>query len=242
MISFQRIYILLILFISFISYDLHAENTIELSNPAEFQIIGKKISYLEDPQGQLSIDDILKAENEGGFLSHEREVFSRPGTKSAFWFKITIQNYTNEDAWLQVGSNYAWYIDFYAPDSTGNYSNPIETGTMRPDETKFYDVNYFWLPLNKAKEESAKTFYMRVVSGLTFELPMHVGTIRSLSKSKAINDYLTAGFLGIVLIMLIYNLFIYISTRDLFTFITWATCLPWHYPCPMPTVTLLLKR
>lgn len=162
----------------------------------------------------MELKDIFKVENQHIFKKHNRDVFNRPGTKSAFWFKITIQNHSDEDSWLEIGSNFAWYIDFYAPDSLGQYQDPIETGTMRPESNKLYDVNFFWLPLNRAFEIYSKTYYAKVESGLTFELPMQVGTIRSLSDNKDTNDYLTAGFIGIVLIMLLYNLFIYISTKD----------------------------
>ncbi len=196
------------------SGSLIAENVIRISNPNQLLPIGEKISYIEDGDGSMTLEDILSPENQMLFIDHDKDVFSRPGTKSAFWFKIKVQNNSTEDAWLEIGSNYAWYIDFYVPDSAGLYHNPMETGTMRPNENKLYDVNFFWLPLNKAKEDQSKTYYFRVVSGLTFELPLQVGTIRSLTKNKTINDFLTAGFIGIMLIMLLYNLFIYFSTRD----------------------------
>jgi len=196
------------------AFDVSATEVTRLHQPQELQLIGKKITFLEDPTKILSISDILKVDNQQKFENNDKDVFTRPGTKSAFWFKIDFANETKEDAWLEIGSNYAWYIDFYAPDSAGQYHSPIETGTMRPDANKLYDVNYFWLPLNRANENEVKTYYIRVISGLTFELPLHIGTIRSLTKNKYKSDYIAAAFIGIILIMLIYNLFIYISTKD----------------------------
>lgn len=191
-----------------------ADNVISLSAVNELISIGSKITYLEDKKGEMTINEVVSQDNQESFLYLNRSVFSRPGTKSAFWFKVTVENHTSEDAWLELGSNFAWYIDFYPPDENGLYSNPIEMGTMRPDENKLYDVNFFWLPVNKAKVSQSITYYIRVTSGLTFELPMHVGTVRSLSRQKDVNDYLTAGFVGILIIMLLYNLFIYISIKD----------------------------
>ena len=192
-----------------------AKNVIKIHDPNQILLAGKDVNFLEDPDGNFILKDILDDENQRRFIKHDGDVFSRPGTNSAFWFKITVQNHCDEDAWLEVGSNYAWYIDFYQPDSSGNFTDqPIETGTMRPDENKLYDVNFFWLPLNKANDNNSKTYYLKINSGLTFELPLHVGTIRALSKNKSINDYLTASFIGIIIIMLLYNLFIYISTKD----------------------------
>lgn len=213
-IYFRLIFFTITLLLNFVSTFSQAENTIKLFNNDQLFLAGKDISYFEDPIGKLKLKDILDAENQYLFKEHNRDVFNRPGTKSVFWIKITIQNYSDEDSWLEVGSNYAWYIDFYAPDSLGQYLSPIETGTMRPENNKLHDVNLFWLPLNRANENQIKTYYVRVKSGLTFELPLQVGTIRSLSKNKYTNDNLTAGFIGIMLIMLLYNLFIYISTKD----------------------------
>lgn len=210
----RLLFVFLFIILNLFSPGAQADDAIRINDPGELLLIGKQISYLEDASGEFGIKDIMKPENQDRFIKQENDVFSRPGTPSAFWFKITIQNHCVEDAWLEVGSNYAWYIDFYSPDSLGQYNELIEMGTMRPEDSKLYDVNFFWLPINEANDNTSKTYYLRVVSGLTFELPLQIGTIRSLSKNKDINDFLTAGFLGILIIMLLYNAFIYHSTKD----------------------------
>lgn len=210
----RLIFLFSVVVLNLLSVRVYADDAIRLIEPEQLLLIGKQISYLEDASGELEIRDILKPENQQRFIKQDKDVFNRPGTPSAYWFKITAQNHCGEDAWLEVGSNYAWYIDFYTPDDGGQYHDVIQTGTMRPDDSKLYDVNFFWLPLNKANDKISKTYYIRVVSGLTFELPLQIGTIRSLSKNKDINDFLTAGFLGILIIMLLYNAFIYLSTKD----------------------------
>lgn len=207
-------FIFVVVILNFFSVRVKADEAIRLIEAEELLLIGKQISYLEDASGELGISDVLQPGNQGRFIKQEKDVFNRPGTPSAFWFKITTQNHCLEDAWLEVGSTYAWYIDFYAPDTLGHYHTVIETGTMHPDNSKLYDVNFFWLPLNKANDTISKTYYVRIVSGLTFELPLQIGTIRSLSKKKDINDFLTAGFIGILMVMLLYNAFIYLSTKD----------------------------
>jgi signal transduction histidine kinase len=198
----------------FLPYIGQADDVIEVHHPDQVILLGDNLEYLADPTNKLEIDDIVSASTQKEFEAHHKGVFSRPGTKSAIWFKFTVRNLTDEDLLLEVGTNYAWYIDLYAPDTAGNYTITTKTGTMLPDNQKPYDVNFFWLPLNNAHEPAPLTYYLRVSSGLTFELPLQIGTIRSLSKNKDTYDFLTAGFVGIILIMLIYNLFIYISTKD----------------------------
>ena len=190
------------------------QNVIEYTNPSQLLLVGKNISYVKDVHDSLQIEDVCSPAGQQLFQQNHKDVFSRPGTESAFWFKIIVQNEAAEDLWLELASNYAWVIDFYSPDSLGRYHQPIQSGTMRPAKNKLYDVNYFWLPLNKSGERQHKTFYFKVKSGLTFDLPMHVGSIRALTKNKSYNDYMVGGFLGIVLIMLLYNLFIFLSIKD----------------------------
>lgn len=190
------------------------EPLIILKNKNDLLLVGKQITFLEDKEHSLSITDILEKPVQERFEPLEKDVFARPATRSAFWFKISMQNETDEDAWLEVATTYAWEIDFYSPDSSKNYKKVIQTGTMRPEESKLQQVNTFWLPLNRKGEKDVKTYYLRVEAGLTFELPLYVGTIASLHKNKDISDYLTASFVGIMLIMALYNIFLYISIQD----------------------------
>jgi signal transduction histidine kinase len=180
----------------------------------ELLLIGKKTFFLEDKHGILTFDDIQSPRIQAQFQLSDRDAFTRPVTKSAFWFKIQVQNQCEEDIWLEVGTTLVWYIDFYKPDSLGHYQL-YETGTFRPKNNKFYDVNWFWLPLNKAHDTQTKTYYLKIwTKGGAYEAPLSVGTIRSLIHKKGINDYIVAGFVGLMSIMLIYNGFLYFSTKE----------------------------
>lgn len=191
-----------------------AQEAITIQKETDLLLVGKNISFWEDMGGKATIADAENADKAGEFQANKKDVFTRRGTKSVYWFKLTAQNFSKEDAWLEVGSVFMWYIDFYAQDSTGKFKKILETGSLRPNENKLQDVNLFWLPLNKAKDTSLKTYYVRLSTERAFEVPLQVGTLRSLHKYKTQNDFIVAGFLGLVLIMFLYNLFVYFSTRD----------------------------
>lgn len=207
--------LLLIVFInSGISGQVGSDNSIIVNNANDIVSIGKKIQYFEDKNGDLSISQIVQSAVQAQFKYGTKEIFVQPATSSVFWIKFSAVNNCNEDIWLEIGSTYAWYVDFYTQDSTGQFKQIAETGTMRPEESKFYNLNLFWLPLNKAGQSKPENFYLRIGASLPFELPLHVGTIRALSKERDIGNYLTAGFVGLILIIFLYSLFIYISTKD----------------------------
>lgn len=208
-------YLISLIFIFlFVLESIGQQNVIELKNIDELLSIGENMKFLEDESNTLTIDSILQEKHQKKFKQNNKKVFIRPSTRSAFWFKISVANYTEEDAWLEVGSTYARYIDFFALQNN-KYILVRQTGTMLSNETKLVDVNLFWLPLNKKGENNTKVYYIKVQEALTFELPLQVGTLRSLHKNKTVNDFLTAGFVGIMLIMILYNSFIFLSTKDI---------------------------
>jgi len=186
----------------------------------EVQMIGKQVYFLEDENGKLQIEDLKKTNYQAQFKKHDKDVFARPASKTVVWFKISVQNRSQEDLWLELGGSLAcWYVDFYEQDSTGNLKKVIETGTFRPEKNKAYPVNFFWLPLAKKDEQKTKTYYISIRGGMPHEYPLYIGSLASLHKKKQGYDFLTAGVLGIMLIMFFYNLFLAISTKDKIYFI-----------------------
>lgn len=186
-------------------------DVINFHKPDEAPLIGNKAAFLEDPTGNLRLQDVLERK----FTPVGDDVFARPASRSAFWFKITLSNQTQEDVWLEVGTSAVWELDFYAPDDFGVYGQPFRTGTMRPRDHKFHDINWFWLPLNKAGDVSPKTYYLRVIENkVSLQVPLRVGTFRKLSKHKDVRDFISAGFAGAMIVMFLYNFFIYVSTKQ----------------------------
>jgi len=183
-------------------------------NPEEALTIGKSIEFLEDKEGQLKIEDILATTNQNKFQKNTQNIFAQPATESVFWLKIILKNSSKKDILLEIGSTFIWYIDFYAPDSLGNYTLHTKTGSLRPKKNKKHKVNWFWLPLNKASETESKTYYLRVSSGMVMEVPLSIGTVESLYAKKSNYDYLLAGFVSIMLIVFFYNTFLYFHTKD----------------------------
>jgi hypothetical protein len=184
-----------------------------IKNKHELLLCGAKIAYLEDKSGKLSIQDIQQKSAQNQFISSNTEVFARPASQSVYWFKINVQNHSQEHIWLEVGSTFAWYLDFYFPGQNKQYQ-VHQTGARLPYSSRFYSVNLFWLPLNKAGETYTKTYYLRVATQLPYELPFQVGSLQALHKNNRYHDFVTAGFVGVLLIMFLYNIFLFFYLRD----------------------------
>jgi len=215
--------LLLILLFNAIIHPARAE--ISLKPGHESIVIGRHVAYLRDDAKVLTIDSVTSPAYQSKFIQGNKDVFTHPLTRGAFWFRISVSNHSGQDAWLEVGSIAARYIDLYCP---GGNDKPILTGTQRGEVSKPYAGTMFWLPLNKAEEKGEKTYYLRIEEETPFEVPLTIGTLQSLHAGKTLMDYLTAGFIGAILIMLLYNAFLWLSTREtlyLVYVLYLATCL-----------------
>ena len=106
------------------------KEVIILQHPNDLLLVGKQLYYYEDATNQANIEEVQKTATKAKFQRFTKDVFARPASNSSFWFRIDVQNHSSEDAWLEIGSIMAWYIDFYAPDNEGKFKNAIQTYNM----------------------------------------------------------------------------------------------------------------
>tara|TARA_R100000388_G_scaffold94841_1_gene83627 strand:+ start:41530 stop:43377 length:1848 start_codon:yes stop_codon:yes gene_type:complete len=191
-----------------------SQEVITISDPGKLINIGRDVSFLIDSSASLPISEILKSENQKKFKPHDKQVFTLPSNDYAIWFKFTIQNETTEPIWIEAGANASYQLDFFRPDSAGNHVDSVLTGSMRPKTTKEFPVNFYWLRLADEQTSKAQTYYLRFASGLSVELPFYAGTLAALVKKKEKHDFLTAGYIGLMIIMILYNLFLGLATQD----------------------------
>jgi signal transduction histidine kinase len=186
---------------------------IALQNEYDLLKIGKQTSILKDESGSLTIADILKQEHQQKFQPNDYEVFTASASADVYWVKFTFENQSQYPAWLAIETNYISYIDFYAPDSLGNYGKAILTGKMREVQSKQYDTDNYWLPLSLANTPP-QTYYVCFRSIGVVEIPSYVGSLIALQKEKAKYDFLAASFIGAMLLMFFYNFLLYLITKE----------------------------
>lgn len=182
--------------------------------------IGEHIYYLEDKKGQYSLDEVLGTVCQASFKRNEREVFVRPMTESVLWFKFSVRNLAGEELWLDPGTLYARDIVFFSPvDSVGGYHGLDIKSIITPaNNLEYHDHKYRFKLFDRGDKET-KTFYLKIKEDVPFELPLQVGTLSALNQSGSLNGYLAAGFIGAILIMILYNSFLWFSTREKLYFI-----------------------
>lgn len=171
-------------------------------------IIGKYLHIYEDKTERLSIDKVQG-------MAFEQSTVQTPNlklNKSDFWIKFTVKN--NSDS-----ENLLLMIDYPSLDKCELYTQ-IEDGFTKQtisDTSRFSERKYnhqsFIFDI-KIPTDSSINYYLKVNSSEQMILPVVLGTPKDIAEKLLRHDLFWGIWIGIVLVMIFYNLFLFLSTKD----------------------------
>ena len=172
--------------------------------------IGRSVEILEDPTGELTIEDILKSDS---MSLATQKVPNLNISKSTFWIRFTIENQSNnEHLLLNLAYPIIDTVELYMPLIDGTI-DIVRSGESVPMTDRRFKHQNFMFDLTIPKG-AASTYYMKLKSGEQIMLPLSVGPTQEVLLSASTLDLVSGLYFGIVLVMLLYNLFIYFSVKD----------------------------
>lgn len=202
---------ILFLFVLFaFNFSALANDTIHYNNEKEIVSIGNQIQILNDKTNSLTFEQILNAKD---FEPSTENVPNLGITKNSHWIKFTIKNeLLNRRILLQLQYPIIDHIEFYAPTKDGQYKKTIAGELIHFDHREIYNQNYlFYLDIPKGE---SYTYYMLVRSGEQIQLPLLIGAQQPVYEDLIQKDLVFGLYIGIILVMAIYNLFVYFTVRD----------------------------
>ncbi len=172
--------------------------------------IGRSMEFLEDPSGKMTLEDAQKNAN---WKLNKDDAVNFGFLKSAFWFRFTVENATpgTESWYLEISYPMLDSIILYTPSDEGKYS-AIETGDHLPFSHR--DVDNTGFVFHLVDSPGTKTYYLRIQtsSAINFE-PLMMSQKSFFSKINSEMPVLWI-YYGLMIVMALYNLLIYLSTRD----------------------------
>jgi diguanylate cyclase (GGDEF)-like protein len=176
-------------------------------------LVHKVVDVMEDPDGHLGFADISKQASNTAFKEYHTGVFSFGFTKSAYWFRFEIDNPTSEPRNMMLVVRTAWLneISVYIPEGNATYQG-IQLGDSLPFAERLHQNPQFLVDLQVPPGK--QTYYVRIHSSQALLSPIELWDVQAFHD----NDRLLLGyfgmFYGVVLVMLLYNAFIWVSMRD----------------------------
>ncbi|MNQ21710.1 Sensory/regulatory protein RpfC [compost metagenome] len=180
--------------------------------------LGHSMQVYEDVAGTATITDVLAQATAGQFKPHDKATLNAGYSRSAFWLKIDLHyRPNNPDArrtWLlELAYPPLDHLDLYQPDEAGRYQLTQRTGDALPFASREIRQNNYLFDLDFAANEQ-KTLYLRLQSEGSIQAPMTLWSSTAYLEEQPVRLYVLGVIYGVLLGMLVYNLFIYLSVRD----------------------------
>lgn len=198
---------LLLLMVAFTAVAQEPYQITELENNV---LLEKGIYFLEDKEGTKTIHEI---ENSTSFIPVTGTAPNFGISSSAFWVKIMLKNKLESQAFrLQVAQPSLDKISFFQKNENNQYTE-VKGGEVLPfSERQYFDPSFIYAL--KIAADSTQTYFLRIESRDNLQVPIILGKPDEIFESNKAKDYLMGLFGGIMLVMLLYNAFLYVTVRD----------------------------
>ncbi len=187
---------------------------IVLNASQELYQIGQQVAVFEDKTAALSFQDILSETYQTQFKASEKESLNFGVTSSSIWIKFTLQNQSPEklQKWLLTLDYPLFdYVDFYQKE--GNEWKKYATGDMFAVGNRLVPNRNFVFPL-LLKDNQAQEYYLRFQTQGSMQISLGISSELKFAEEEAFGEIGHGLALGFMIVMILYNLFVYFSLRD----------------------------
>lgn len=194
--------------------DSHAQKIINLTNQQIISLTTNDVLVLEDTTNGIPYINVISGSLDSLFYKVSNNKFYMEKLNVNYWLKFQIKNTTDSKNWLfEIPDPHISEIHFYRVNENGIMDSVKTTGFSYPFENKEYKHKNFVFKTYLPKD-SLRVFYVLLktknYAGFTSYIREEVSFT-----DYALTEYILLGFYyGILIIMAIYNLFLYFNTKD----------------------------
>jgi signal transduction histidine kinase len=178
--------------------------------------LGLYLELLEDPSGELTIQDVTSPEFDPQFVPSRQDVVNFGYSESAHWVRLQLRSESslNERWLLDAGFANIHFIDLYTLLPNGEGFTEKHSGILRSPETR--DIRHpriiFSLPI---PAQGQQIIYLRVESGSSPTFPITLWAPDAFFSEAQWELVVFGLYFGILIGLLFYNLFVLFSLREI---------------------------
>lgn len=183
--------------------------------------IGKWLELFTDKTNKLTLAQV----EQQSFTPCMEQVPNLRITSYTNWARFSITNNTaNDQLLLEIEYPTLDDVTLYEMLPDGS-SKATRLGEFQPYHLRPFDHQNYIFPLQIDKG-ATKTYYLRVMAGEQAQLPVYLGTETLINNKNSLRSLIFGIYAGIILVMVLYNFFVYLSTRDrsYFVYVTYIIC------------------
>jgi len=193
--------------ISFFCCSVSGGNELVINQGSSGQInVFNHISVCKESNNQYLLSDIPCEKDD--WVPLDDSVLSG-GVGYTYWFKMTIEN-NSTNHFLVIRDASIDYLDLYFIIDS-KVIRQVSTGDARPYDSREINVLDYVFSLPNGSFDC----YLRIKNGVDFKSPVFISPFKHLFEKSQNWNLLWGGYIGLLFVLIVYNIFIYLSTKEI---------------------------
>jgi len=205
---------ILLLFILPLSILSAKQNILILTDSNQKYPLYPHLELMFDSTNILSIDDIQSLIDKYNFKKLKKGTNNLGYLNETVWLKFTIKNLSSKSDWL-VNFNYGTIdeVYFYFSDGSSRFSE-YRAGLKYPLKIRPIQHRLIVFPI-KLELGDQQSFFIKIRSGKSIPIDLELESEKEFFRSDSIKVLLYGIFYGGIILMALFNLFLFLSIKDL---------------------------
>ncbi|MBL8018508.1 MAG: sensor histidine kinase [Leptospirales bacterium] len=176
-------------------------------------LTGSDMEILQDAGAALTIEDIVKPEKRALFQADPRPTPYFGFTNAHIWVKLDVKSVGERSNWfIEVREPLLHNIELYSVAQNGKIERQ-SAGRLRPFDEREVKHRKILFPI--VLEQTTSTFYLKFQSRDYLSVPLKLWPRREFFMAELGDQLILGLFYGIVAALFLYNLFLFISLKDI---------------------------
>lgn len=204
--------ILAYLFLAQLGVCFSQSNTIVLSEPEKVYHADAQAEIFIDSTASFTVQSLIDSSNQHLFKPLGKSSLTFGYVKNPIWIRLALRNTSKAVDWyLEIPSPYLEEVDFYQ--SIAGRLKIYETGYYRPFSTRAIPHVSYAFPIHF--DSTAQCYvYLRVAGQSPKNIPLRVLERQTFTQHASADDVWYGMFFGVLVVMLLYNLVLFVTLRD----------------------------
>jgi len=177
--------------------------------------LGNYLSYFAEPE-PLGIQDIQHTRWQSRFQPVGEDDPNFGFVDGAYWFRLIVRNPEQQNRrtkwFLELDYPFLDHIEYYQSRPDGGYDQ-ITVGDQFPFSHRNIQLHSYLFPVEVAPGDQQE-LYFRIRTTTSLQIPLVLYSDTRLLEKSTQKLYWLGVFYGVMLVMILYNFFVYLSVRD----------------------------
>ncbi len=187
--------------------------SVQISDREQDYLLGFDLYILVDSKNEFTPEEILSGKKDDLFFKSNTLTPNYGFKSSAYWVKIELENHSSYPKWiLEVGFPIITDIGLFILDDTGKITKEY-AGIQFPFEQRKIVNRKFLFPVDFPTNSKKKILFRFESKGI-MNFPIRIYTEKFFYENDHHEYLLLSLYYGIMIAMILYNLFLFLSVRD----------------------------